>query len=497
MPFQFVSPVTRWKQRRRRPAKAEAPITPEVKQRQRQHKSTPETCSPESITMLDLEESKTTPEIKQRRQHKSTSETCSPELITMLELEESNTVDSSDSSTDSKLGAIVALRNVIVKQRKQMNDYKSRERSHKQNMHRLSMTIQAKEMESIIISDRKRVVFFGPSFERSDDLSGLTSLDDSSTVSEDIRQAVSSIHEQASQVETAMALDELQSIKSEQKHLKQVLEKTKSGMLALQGELQAFQQQVSTLELQKELAQAEATKYKEDLQACVQHMVENYGVAKNEDPQNSLDHRRTPRRLFPILSQLSSRVVENYGVAKNEEPQNSLDHRRTPRRLIPILSPISTLSRSPEQKVLQLGTNVEDEIDYTIPSKKLLCLACKFHQQHKGDDYTETLIKASQQAPHVVTPYPQKDEGSNAIEMRQLRSCAAEHYEGEISRLKAQMEQFGRNQAQREKNLVYQLNQMDPANRDVTQQYQKQLRSKDSQIAQLRKEISIINHRRM
>jgi hypothetical protein len=272
MPYKFLSPVTRrWS--RRSPADSDGLSTPEAKSK-RETNLTPETCSPQSINTVE-------------------------------ELQKSNSVDSNDFGDDTRLEAIMALRDVVVKQRERIDDYKARERIHKQRIHRLARSLQNQEMASATTVDRSRIVSFGPSFERSDDLGNLTDLEDPE-FAEDIMIAVSSIQERASQVEVAIALDELESVKSDHEHLKCALEHKELELRALQQALKQTEEQVSTLELERELAQAEADKYEDDLNACIRHIDDNQRVVNDQKLQQILVHRSIAQRFFSILSHRST-----------------------------------------------------------------------------------------------------------------------------------------------------------------------------------------------
>lgn len=247
-----------------------------------------------------------TPEAKPRREGKLTPETCSPQSIGTVDVQESNSADSNDfGNNDTKVEAMLALRDVIVKQRERLDDYKARERINRQRIHRLTRSLQDQEMASVPTVDRNRIVSFGPSFERSDDLGNLTDLDDP-TFSEGIMKAVSSIQERASQVEVAIALDELDSVKSDHKHLKHALEQKELELRALQEKLKQTEEHVATLQLERELAQAEADKYKDDLHACLYHIADHQRFVKDQERQQTLGHRSISQRLFSMLSQRST-----------------------------------------------------------------------------------------------------------------------------------------------------------------------------------------------
>jgi chromosome segregation ATPase len=113
-------------------------------------------------------------------------------------------------------------------------------------------------MASVTTIDRNRIVSFGPSFERSDDLGNLTDLEDP-TFSEGIMKAVSSIQERASQVEVAIALDELESIKSDHQHLKHALEHKELELRVLHETLKQTEELVSTLQLRGSLHKLKRT----------------------------------------------------------------------------------------------------------------------------------------------------------------------------------------------------------------------------------------------
>lgn len=377
--------------------------------------------------------------------------------------------ESDDTVEDCKLEAILALRNVVMKQREKLKESKFRERLHMTQINRLSSSlVQGSEKHSDKSGDsvftttsvnRKRVVFFGPSFERSDDVSGLTStMDDSSAIEEeDIRHLVSSIQEQASQVETAMALDELESIKAEHQTLLRLYANKETEIETMRQQLDDCQQHVSTLELQKELAQAEAAKSKEDLQVCLSHLKEHSYEKEEElveEDTKKSDWLRTPRRFFPLRSHRS--INRSANRQSGSQKPNTVSDKKS---------------------------NIDS------PNNRLLCLACKFGESNHQPDRTlmETPVKSTSDFPYTVTPSP----GENDTDLQDYQSEIAIYYKTEAERLQSKLKQSKHDHAQQETTLAQQVYQCEQDNREAVRHFQKQMRQKDIQIAQLRQEVTV------
>jgi hypothetical protein len=466
--LQFISPVTRWNSKRR-----------SRKHRDEHHQSPAENYVPTTPSSVEKKNREFEPIIT--NMPLSTPSTCGSVMsgcssVASSLMDESHryrgktkSVDGTRSADDSKLEAILALRNVIVKQRAKLSEFKQRERQHVQQINRL-VTVNNEQdrptdidAQSVSVSshtnasaNRKRVVFFGPSFERSDDLSGLTFMEDSTTVPEDIRDLVSSIKEQASQVETAIALDELQSINSEHEALKRRFEKKELEGEAVQQQLDDCYDKVSTLELEKELAQAEATKCKEDLQSCLAHISEQLAAKEDEalEEMKIVDSRRTSRRFFPLRSRRQSNrpATRNGGFQK---------------------------------------LNADEGNPSESTGNRLLCLSCKFEEPNDATHgLIQTQVKSAPYSPaSTMTAFT--GQSSNETDLQHYQSEVFIYYKTEATRLQATVETLKYEHAQRETALVQQVYQREEDNREAKRQYHKQMRLKDILISQLRQQASI------
>ena len=145
-------------------------------------------------------------------------------------------------------------------------------------------------------------------FVCADDLHGLDDLS--------IMNAHLSIQEQASQVEAAIAFSELESARADYECLKRILENKDIELKALRKQVKQGKEVLSSLLLEKELAQGEAAKYKENLQMCIQFMVASSRGETNKEDTTSGNHCRARRDLRSTLSQRSHRTALQDGVHK-------------------------------------------------------------------------------------------------------------------------------------------------------------------------------------
>lgn len=129
--------------------------------------------------------------------------------------------------------------------------------------------------------------------------------------------AVLSIQKQASQVEAAFASTELDSLRADHDRLKQVLENKELELKTLRKQFKQGKEKVSSLQLEKDLAQAEAAKCKEHLQSCIQFIVAS-SAGKNDDSREMKSGSCGPTRrgLHSGLSQQSHRATMKSGVQR-------------------------------------------------------------------------------------------------------------------------------------------------------------------------------------
>ncbi|KAI2489932.1 hypothetical protein MHU86_24655 [Fragilaria crotonensis] len=150
-------------------------------------------------------------------------------------------------------------------------------------------------------------------FVCADGLHGIADSDDF-VIAERIMPAVLSIQEQASQVEAAIALSELESARADHDCLKLLLENKELELNALRKQVKQGKEKVSCLLLEKELAQGEAAKYKEHLRMCIQVMVESSGGENNEEDTTCGNHWPVRRDLRSRLSHRSRRASMQDGL---------------------------------------------------------------------------------------------------------------------------------------------------------------------------------------
>jgi hypothetical protein len=215
---------------------------------------------------------------------------------------------------DAKLEAILSMHKVICVQQERIEELKSRERTHKLKIQNLAKSLTDQQYLTSSENDttiRHRVVFFGPNVERSDDLMGLADMEDTSHLKE-ISQAVANIQEMATRVEAAIALNELDSIKSENIRLEKLLFEKKSEIQELNESLTQSKQRISYLELEKELALAEASVYKENLDLAPCQNKENSPMERIEIYHNR--PRASPRSIFSPFTPGSNRRIKNQNV---------------------------------------------------------------------------------------------------------------------------------------------------------------------------------------
>lgn len=210
---------------------------------------------------------------------------------------------------DDRLDAIVALRNLVVKQRDAMEKLKRKLRDYKERIVKLrglknregtatpGIAWQFFSFESaaspspttpFVESPRTRAVSFGPSTERTDEqvlqteeqvvteaalleeqLLGFTQF---KNMPDDLKTAISAIHERASEVNVAIAIDELDTVKMDLQTASKALKARDVLIKDLKTQLSEKESLIGSLELERDLIEADATSAKEQLKAYIQYM---------------------------------------------------------------------------------------------------------------------------------------------------------------------------------------------------------------------------------
>jgi hypothetical protein len=210
---------------------------------------------------------------------------------------------------DDRLDAIVALRNLVVKQRDAMARLNRKLRDYKERMVKLrgqknredtptsGIAWQFFSFESAaspspttpgVESPRTRAVSFGPSTERTDEqvlrneeqvvtetalLEGqLVGSAEFKNMPDELKTAISAIHQRASEVNVAIALDELDTVKMDLKTASKALKARDVLIEDLQRQLREKNSLIGSLELERDLIEADAISANEQLKAYTQYM---------------------------------------------------------------------------------------------------------------------------------------------------------------------------------------------------------------------------------
>jgi hypothetical protein len=257
-----------------------------------------------------------------------------PERITQADGEAHLEIKECKEELESLMDAIMALRDVVMQQREVI-------RSLKANRHGLGVpfvdtwgmkeklesqaSTNSSESQSTDETDPMPITPFSfglLSHGRTDDemMSVLTYEDgeshDSSNIlkgSDHINAVIESIREHASHVDAAIALDRLQTTKKELLTITNKLHNRTAEVRELKNQIRSLEAQLSTLELERDLYQADAARSKGYLKECIQY-IGNNGIAESHHPDSIVTiftAEASPSSSFATPDKTSSRIEKN------------------------------------------------------------------------------------------------------------------------------------------------------------------------------------------
>lgn len=226
---------------------------------------------------------------------------------------------------ENRMEAILALRDVVMQQRKVISSLKSsRQDLGGSFIDTRRINEEPASWASTISSGSESTnprprppSSFGPSHDRTDDevMSALTCEEDESydssnvlKVRSHIKDVVESIREQACHVDAVIALDKLHTTKSELLTITNDLKHRSAEVGELKNQIKSLGAQLATLELERDLCQADASRSKADLKECLQYIVKLKADSGNEESHHP-DSRATVSTLE--VSQTSAFATPN------------------------------------------------------------------------------------------------------------------------------------------------------------------------------------------
>jgi chromosome segregation ATPase len=203
---------------------------------------------------------------------------------------------------ESRMEAIIALRDVVIQQREVISSLKANRQDlggpfvDNRRIKEPASRASAHSSESEFTDETDPMPInpfrFGLSHGRTDDemMSALTYEDNEShdlskvlKVRGHIKDVIESIREQASHVDAAIALDKLQTTEKELLTVTNKLYRRTAEIGELKNQIRSLEVQLSTLELERDLYQADAARSKADLKECIQYIVKLKGNRGNEE----------------------------------------------------------------------------------------------------------------------------------------------------------------------------------------------------------------------
>ena len=189
-----------------------------------------------------------------------------------------NCSDSVHNELENRLKAILALRNLCIKQRETVARLRQKVRDQKERI----TNLRGQRAQNTLPTDtlevgesslfRKRAVSFGPTVERTDEQNSILQELGGSTwmenMTQELRNSISSIQEQASEIDSVIALDELLSAKMDLKASSKALEAKDVLIKDLKAQLREKDLHIGSLKMERDLFEADATVAKEQLKVA-------------------------------------------------------------------------------------------------------------------------------------------------------------------------------------------------------------------------------------
>ena len=125
-------------------------------------------------------------------------------------------------------------------------------------------------------ADLERILNFDDDVSEDIDSTTMSSLDGSDS---DIQAAINELRKEASQIDIIMALDSLKTVEAELQVATRALRERAAQAEELREELEQKQERMASLELERDLYKADASKLKDDLKTCVERMFDISVVA--------------------------------------------------------------------------------------------------------------------------------------------------------------------------------------------------------------------------
>lgn len=319
-------------------------------------------------------------------------------------------------------------------------------------------------------------------------------------VSSGIHASIEAIREEASRVDTVMALDQLDTLQQELNSVTKAMSNRTAEMKELRTLVQLKDDRVSTLELERDLYKADASKMKTDLQNCVDKI---RSFDNSSTSEHSPVHSRTPTPSeAPSGRSTASSVSERRSVIHN--PSNSREQVVRPNRDDRSMGRLSGLGFARAPSIKSVSSNVSTPLQ---PSRKdrvdrgLSRQRSRTFRPFRNKPVTKPNPKPKLQpiaSPSIeMTGIPLQKEMNEmkerlvasmkaSEELRKRLAMISRYYETLVRRMQENMVEVKSDRARMEVDLVHQISSIDLARQVAIEALEEELNIKDEEIEQLK-----------
>jgi len=329
--------------------------------------------------------------------------------------------------------------------------------------------------------------------------------DSSDSLPTGINAAIAAIREEASKVDTVMALNQLDTMQQELNSVTRAMNNRTAEMEELRALLQLKDDRLSTLELERDLYKADAHKMNTDLQNCIEKIHRFDLSAVNISPLEPPSISEVP----PIITSTGSTGSRPLLLIPKEDGETSFsEHSRTrsnpneysrgrfmsPRTVRP--SDVdSVLSDRSTYTVHALQSSRRNRSNGSLPQQKTKTFL-PFRNKSGGRHRLQPVVRSSVQMTGISLQ-KQVDEMNERLvaslkaseELRKRLAMVSRYYETLVRRLQESIVEMKFNQERMETDLVHQISSMDHSRKKDIEAFEAELREKGQEIEQLKARI--------
>ena len=422
-----------------------------------------------------------------------------------------------ETELQDRFDAIVALRNLVLRQRDKIHSLRNKLRDYKERLVKVKGRKNRDARGSAPLRGvlghpneifRKRTVSFSPSVARTDNealsediLQEHLSSAETKGIDNDVKETIFSIHCQASKLDDVITLDEILSLKIELKTTTKALEAKDAVIDDLKREIREKDKRIGTLEIERDLIEADAMEAKEfpknripdsrHTSLVAAPPISEECIQGEKSPKQKDDHISTtivtPSSKQKIISSLKVRLHNIISPSsKSKSPKSrgrtsGLDKRNGPVAQHGEMNSCRIDFATQNDHELAKGGPAIVTVEDSTPAKlrSLLNPALRNSHQAQSDKLNEQLQVSRQESEQLRE------------HLMHIKCC----YDDKIRSLQTDMAQLKQEKLRAESQMNHMVYAVVEEKQQAIKRMQTKMRLKDSLISQLQKSCSTDIHR--